>query len=75
MEIKFKSLHMHRGYNGEINGSITIGSDDDSEVKVRLPGEALEPLVEIVAEQLAEATSLQVARLKDAILNRQNKRI
>ena len=68
--VKFESLHLYRSFDGEIKGNLSIKSDDDSQVCVTLPEEPLEAIVDLVAEKLAEAASLQADRLRAAILNR-----
>ena len=49
---------------------MSIKSTDGSEVKVTLPSEALEEVVDLVADKLAEAANIQADRLRAAILDR-----
>tara|TARA_Y100000593_G_C4284592_1_gene324705 strand:- start:1278 stop:1586 length:309 start_codon:yes stop_codon:yes gene_type:complete len=70
--IRFERLLMYRTYDGSIKGTLSIESDDGSEVKITLPDEPLESIVDLVADKLAEAAKVQADRLRDAILNRQN---
>lgn len=69
-EIKFERLSLYRDHKGVIKGRLQIKSDDGSSVEITLPEEHLENLVDLVADQLAEAATIQSDRLRDAILNR-----
>lgn len=69
-KIRFGSLHVYRRFDGSIRGSMEIESDDASSVKITLPAAALESLIDMVAENLAEAAAIQADRLRDAILSR-----
>ena len=74
-DIRFERLSMHRSYDGKIIGKLSIKSNDGSEVKIALPDEPLEAIVDLVAGKLAEAAKVQADRLRDAILNRNNNQI
>ena len=69
--VHFESLRISRDYKGRIRGRLAIKSDNGSSIEISMPEESMEALVDMVANELAQAANIQTERLREAILQRQ----